>query len=123
MYQTLGIQNQYLAFANKLYIPRLERVKLENKITTKELSQIKEELIAISNMTAKERKNISREKRELTVFDDINGLSFDRNPKRNDDAYILVDTYPKIEFADDFMELEKKTVKYYVKNKGIIIDE
>lgn len=123
MYQTMAIQNQYLKFANKLYVPRLERVKWENKITTKKLSQIRDELIAISNMSSKERKNISREKREFTLFDDINGLWFDKVPSKDDDEYILVDTYPTIAFADDFMELEKKAIKYYVKNKKIIVDE
>lgn len=111
MYQSMIIQNKYLDFIHKLYVPRLDRIKWENKIAINDLEKIREELINISNMLCNERKNISCESKEPTFFDSTYGLNFDR-VYSNDEDYILQDSRP----------FEGGGIKYYVKNKKIIRD-
>ena len=112
MYQYLIIQNQYIDFLNKLYVPRLERVKWENKMSTYDLERIREELINISNMPGKLRKNISREVREYTIFDSLNGLEFEKISDEDDNSEVLLDSRP----------FDNGGIQYYVKRKKIIIE-
>lgn len=109
MTQGMVIEKNQLEFLNRLYTPRLERVKWENKIATNNRKKIQKELIAISNIPEKDRKNISREKKEYTVFDHIHGLVFDQ-VSDNDDEYRLVNSRP-------FKNSENEGIKYYVKCK------
>lgn len=118
MYQGMVIENNHLEFLSKLYTPRLERVKWEKKIVTNDSDRIQKELLAISNMPKKIRKNISRERKEYTFFDCIHGLAFDQ-VSNNDYEYILVDSRPFKIFGDS----EKEGIKYYVKSKKIVIDK
>lgn len=62
------------------------------KILTKDLEKIKEELISIFKMPKDKRKNISREKQKLThtIFESMNGLDFDYSPINEED--VLVDS-------------------------------
>lgn len=112
MMQRMIIQNRFQDLQHKLYIPRLERVKWENKISTNELKIIRDELLDISNMSIEERKNISREKKEYTIFDTMQGLDFDYIPD-NDEEDILVDSRP----------FENGGIKYYTKRKKLILDK
>lgn len=113
MMQRMIIQNKYQNLRHKLYIPRLERVKWENKISTKELEEIREELIFISNMSVGNRKNLSREeKKEYTIFDTMEGLDFDYIPD-NEDEDILIDSRP----------FENGGIKYYIKRKKLILEK
>ena len=118
MYQGLVLENSQLEFLSKLYTPRLERVKWENKIATNDSERIQRELLAISNMPREIRKNISRERKKYTTFDYIHGLAFDQTPN-NEEEYILVDSRPVKIFGDS----EKEGIKYYVKSKKIVIDK
>ena len=118
MVQGMEIENNHLEFLSKLYTPRLERVKWENKIATNDSDKIQKELLAISNMPREERKNISRERKEYTFFDYIHGLAFDL-VSNNDDEYVLVDSRPVKIFGDS----EREGIKYYVKSKKIVIDK
>lgn len=117
MFQTLVEKNKDCDFLHKLYVPRLERVLWEDKITTKELTRIREELIQIAKLDRKERKNISKEKKEETLFDTLNNLYFDSNPPKEEE-YVLVDSRP---FSFD-ME-DEKGIQYYIKNKKITVEE
>lgn len=118
MVQGMEIENNHLEFLSKLYTPRLERVKWENKIVTNDSNRIQKELLAISNMPRENRKNISRERKEYTFFDYIHGLAFDQ-VSNNDDEYVLVDSRPVKIFGDS----EREGIKYYVKSKKIVIDK
>lgn len=106
MMQRMIIQNEFQNLRHKLYVPRLERIKWENKISTKDLKRIREELLDISNMPIKERKNISREKKEYTIFESMQGLDFDYIAN-DDEEDILVDSRP----------FEGGGIKYYIKRK------
>lgn len=108
MMQRMVIQNKFQDLQHKLYVPRLDRVKWENKISTRDLEKIKKELLSISNMSIKERKNISREKKEYTIFDSMQGLDFDYVPD-DDEEDILIDSRP----------FETGGIKYYIKRKKI----
>lgn len=112
MMQRMIVQNKFQDLRHKLYVPRLERVKWENKISTKDLERIKEELLYISNMPIEDRKNISREKKEYTIFETMQGLDFDYIPN-DDDEDILVDSRP----------FEGGGIKYYIKRKKLILDK
>lgn len=113
MMQRMIIQNKYQDLQHKLYVPRLERVKWENKIYTKELEKIREELIFISNMSIENRKNISREeKREYTIFETMQGLDFDYIPN-NEDEGILIDSRP----------FEDGGIQYYILRKKLILEK
>ncbi len=106
MMQRMLIQNKFQDLQHELYVPRLERVKWENKISSKNLKNIRNELISISNMSVKECKNLSREKREYTVFDSFQGLDFDYSP--SEEEYILIDFHP----------FEENGMKYYAKRNN-----
>lgn len=110
MHQQMIIQNQLQDLLHKLYVPRLERVKWENKIYENDIMKIKEELIIISNMQVDKRKNIAREKKEYTLFDSLNGLDFDYTSNNNEDE-VLVNSNP---FSSDGID-------YYVKRKKLIL--
>lgn len=112
MMQRMIIQNKFQDLRHKLYVPRLERVKWENKISTKDLERIKEELLYISNMPIEDRKNISQEKKEYTIFETMQGLDIDYIPN-DDDEDILVDSRP----------FEGGGIKYYIKRKKLILDK
>lgn len=116
MFQATVEQNKNLDFYHTLYVSRLERVNWENKIETNNLKKIREELMQISSMSRKQRRDISRENHEETFFDLHNDLSFDKITLEEDE-YILVDTRP---FSFD-ME-EEKGMQYYKKNNRIILD-
>lgn len=118
MNQGMEIENNRLKFLSKLYTPRLERVRWENKIATNDSDRIQKELLMISNMPRENRKNVSRERKEYTFFDYIHGLAFDYTPN-NDDEYILVDSRPPKLFENS----ENEGIKYYVKSKKIVIDK
>ncbi|MBQ8193462.1 MAG: hypothetical protein IJZ46_05275 [Bacilli bacterium] len=110
MYQLMLQYNKYLELLNKLYVDRLERVKWQNKIDLNDTSKIKLELIRISKMIYKDRKNIAREFKEVTLQDQLDGLYFDRVVDREEEY--LVNSRP---FSGDGID-------YYVKKKNIIID-
>lgn len=112
MTQRMAIQNQFQEFQHKLYVPRLERVKWENKISIQGLEEIKKDLIVIYNMSRKQRQNIFREKRKYTVFDSLYGLDFDKTSV-DDEEYTLVDS----------RLFESGGIKYYVKRRRLILDE
>ncbi len=112
MMQRMIIQNKFQDLRHKLYVSRLERVKWENKISTKELEKIREELIFISNMSIENHKNISREKKKYTNFDSMQGLDFDYTPD-NDEEDILIDSRP----------FENGGIKYYIKRKKLILEK
>lgn len=112
MAQRMLIQNHYQDLRHKLSVSRPERVQLEGKLFTRNLEEIREELIQISNMTRKERKNMGRERREYTLFDSMNGLDFDQHSKKQEED-VLVDSSP---FDDG-------GIQYYVKVKRLILDD
>lgn len=112
MMQRMVIQNNFQDLQHKLYVPRLERIKWENKISTHDLEKIRNELLDISNLSIKERKNISREKKEYTIFDTMQGLDFDYVPD-NDEEDILIDSRP----------FENGGIKYYIKRKKLILEK
>lgn len=114
MFQSMVIQNDYLDLLHKLYVSRLERVKWENKISTKDFEKIKEELISISKMPIKQRKRISKELREFNLFDSLNELWFDKIPDKEEE-YVLVNSSPS--------PFDNSGIDYYVKSKKIIIDD
>ncbi len=113
MFQTMALQEEHLDFFHKIHVPRLERVKWEDKIATKSVEKIKEELVSIGAMTREMRKNIARIKETHTFFEEFNGLCFE--PKREEE-YIE-------RSADPFDFNSSSDKKYYVKNKKIIIEE
>lgn len=115
LFQTMASQNSYLDFFQKIYVPRLERVKWEEKIRTRELEKIKEGLLSIVSMSRKDRKDIARSKEEYTIFEEMNDLCFDHS--KEEEEYIERDANP---FSFDPTVPKRK---YYVKNKKIIIDE
>lgn len=113
MMQRMIIQNKYQDLQHKLYIPRSERVKWANKISTNELEKIREELIFISNMPIKKRKNLSQEeKKEYTIFDTMHGLAFDYIPD-NENEDILIESRP----------FEDGGIKYYIRRKKLILEK
>lgn len=58
MMQRMFIENNYQDLLRRLYVLCIERVKWENKISTKEFAEIRDALIEISKMSRVERKNI-----------------------------------------------------------------
>lgn len=113
MLNRMVIQNQYQELFHKLYVPRLERVKWEDKITKNDLERIREELIKIQEMSSKDRKNISREvQKKFNLFDDLYDLWFDKYPKQDDD---IIERYSR--------SFQSEEIKYYTLNKKIHIDE
>lgn len=112
MAKRLSIQNNYQDFLHKIYVPQLERVKWENKISINDLERIKEELISISTMSSSMRKKISVDEKESTFFDQLHGLDFDRNAYKDNDDVVLVNSGSL--FDDDGID-------YYVKSKKIIL--
>ena len=111
MAQRMLIQRNLQEFRNRLYVPRLDRVKWEEKIATKDLKSIKQELIAISKMNLEEKINISREKREYTFMDHIHGLDFGFSLYDKDDGVFLVNSDPNPFTADG--------INYYVERKKL----
>lgn len=112
MFQSILQYNKYLHLLNQLYVKRLERVKWENKIYTDDIKKIKIELIEISKMFYKERKNIAREIKELTLQDELDGLWFDKIPV-DDELFQLKNS--KL--------FENSGIDYYVKSKRIVLDK
>ncbi len=109
MMKRMLIQNKYQDLQHKLYVPRLERVKWENKISTKELEKIREELLFISNLSLENRKNISREeKKEYTIFETMYGLNFDYHFDDNEEE-VLIDSRPFEDGGNSVLYLKKKT--------------
>lgn len=82
--QRMFIQNEYQEFFHKLYVPRLERVLWQDKISSYDLEQIKCELQKIASMPRSERKLIAREpiKKEYTVCEIASNLCFDKKMMR-----------------------------------------
>lgn len=124
MTQRMAIQNQYQEFFHTLYVPRLERVKWQDKISSYDLEQIKDELETIAKMSRKERKELAREpKKEYNLFDSLNGLWFDKTPtlEDEDDCY-LVNSNPNP--FDPYDEKgRKKGIDYYVLKRKIHFEE
>ena len=113
MLNRMVIQNQYQELFHKLYVPRLERVKWEDKITKNDLERIREELIKIQEMSSKDRKNISRYvQKEFNMFDDLFDLWFDKYPMKEDEV-----------IERDSKPFQSGGIKYYTLNKKIHIDE
>ena len=113
MMQRMLIQNKYQDLQHKLYVPRLERVKWENKISTKDLEKIREELLFISNLSLENRKNISREtKKEYTIFENMYGLNFDYHLDDNEEE-VLIDSRP----------FEDGGIQYYIRRKKLILEK
>lgn len=119
MMQKMVIQNQYQEFFHKIYVPRLERVSWQDKISSYNLEQIKRELQSIASMSRQERKQLAREpKKEFNLFDSFNELWFDEMPKQEeDDECYLVNSNPNP------FGLEKKGIDYYVLKRKIYIEE
>lgn len=111
MFQSILIYHKYLDLLNELYVKRIDRIKWENKIITNDLERIKEELIAMSKMFYKERRQIGREIKEFTMQDDFDGLWFDKVPL--DEEEYKINSRP---FQDGGID-------YYVKRKKIILDK
>ena len=111
MYQSVMFYNKYLDLLNKLHVSRIERVNWENKISLNDLERIRKELIIISKMSYKEKRKISKEVKEVTLKDQLDGLDFD-GILTNEEDYI-VNSRP---FQDGGID-------YYVKSKKILLDE
>lgn len=123
MTQRMIIQREYQKFFHKLYVPRLERVKWQDKISSHNLEQIKCELQKVASMSRSERKQLAREpKKEYNLFDSINGLWFDRipNPEDEDDCYLENSNPDPFDLYDDG---KKKGIDYYVLKRKIYIEE
>lgn len=110
MYQSVMFYNKYLDLLDELYVNRIERVNWENKISLNDLEKIKKELIMVSKMFYKERRKISKEVKEVTLKDQLDGLCFDGISADEEDY--IVNSRP---FQDGGID-------YYVKNKKIILD-
>lgn len=124
MTQRMAIQIQYQEFFHKLYVPRLERVRWQDKISSYDLEQIKCELQKIASMSRSERKQLAREpKKEYNLFDSINGLWFDKipNPENEDDCYLVNSNPNPFDLYND--DGEKKGIDYYVLKRKIYIEE
>jgi hypothetical protein len=109
MGQRMFIQNEYQELRHRLYISRLERVKWEEKFSLNDLKKIRKELEDISNMSIEQRRDISREKQEQTLFDSLNGLEFDK--PESDEEYVLVNS----------RLFDNDGIDYYVKQHKIIL--
>jgi hypothetical protein len=109
MGQRMFIQNEYQELRHRLYVSRLERVKWEEKFSLNDLKKIRKELEGISNMSIEQRRNISREKQEHTLFDSLNGLEFDK--PESDEEYVLVNS----------RLFDNDGIDYYVKQHKIIL--
>ena len=112
MFQSMLIYNKYLDLLNKLYVKRLDRVEWEEKIKNNDIDFIKNELIRISNMSCKDRKNIAREIKKYNLADSLDDLWFDKVDDDIEDVH-MVNSRP---FQDGGID-------YYVKSKKIIIDK
>lgn len=112
MFQSVLIYHKYLDLLNELYVRRIDRVKWENKILTNDIEKIKEELIAMSKMFYKERRQIGREIKEFNLKDELDGLWFDKVPLDDEEEY-KINSRP---FQDGGID-------YYVKRKKIILDK
>lgn len=124
MTQRMFIQREYQKFFHKLYVPRLERVRWQDKISSYDLEQIKVELENIAQMSRKERKQLAREfKKEYNLFDSLNELWFDKipNPNDEDDCYLENSNPNPFDLYDD--EGKKKGIDYYVLKRKIYIEE
>lgn len=124
MTQRMFIQREYQKFFHKLYVPRLERVRWQDKISSYDLEQIKVELENIAQMSRKERKQLAREpKKEYNLFDSLNELWFDKipNPNDEDDCYLANSNPNPFDLYDD--EGKKKGIDYYVLKRKIYIEE
>lgn len=124
MTQRMVIQMHYQEFFHKLYIPRLERVRWQDKISSYDLEQIKGELENIAQMSRKERKQISREpKKEYNLFDSLNELWFDKipNSEDEDDCYLVNSNPDPFDLYND--DGKKKGIDYYVLKRKIYIEE
>lgn len=110
MHQSVMFYNKYLDLLNELYVSRIERVNWENKISLNDLEKIRKELIIISKMFYKERRKISKEVKEVTLKDQLDGLCFDG---------ILTDEEDYIVNSRPFQD---GGIDYYIKRKKIILD-
>lgn len=111
MYQYMITYKKYLNLLDKLYIRRLDRISWESKIKTDDLNKVRDELLTISNMSYKDRKNIAREIKEYNLKDSLDDLWFDKIPEQEEDLHIT-NSSP---FTDSGID-------YYVKKKKIILD-
>lgn len=124
MTQRMAIQIQYQEFFHTLYVPRLERVKWQDKISSYDLEQIKDELETIAQMSRKERRKLAREpKKEYNLFDSLNELWFDKipNPDDEDDCYLENSNPDPFDPYDD--KGKKKGIDYYVLKRKIHLEE
>lgn len=112
MFQSIIIHNKYLDLLNELYVKRLDRVKWQDKFNINDIERIKKELIQISSMLYRDRKNISREIKEFTLEDQLDDLWFDKIKEKEEDEY-LVNSRP----------FESGGIDYYVKSKKLILEE
>lgn len=112
MFQSIIIHNKYLDLLNELYIKRLDRVKWQDKFNTNDIERIKKELIQISEMSYRDRKNISREIKEFTLEDQLDDLWFDKIKEKKEDEY-LVNSRP----------FESGGIDFYVKSKKLTLEE
>lgn len=111
----LHAQNKHYQLRHELYVPRLERVKFEENIRNQSIEEIQQKLIEFYQLDYQIRKNYLREpKKEMTLFDDIHDLFFDRITRPEDDEpYYIVNSRP----------FDLGGIDYYVKSKKIILDK
>ena len=120
----MAIQNQYQKFFHTLYVPRLQRVRWQDKISSYDLEQIRSELKIIAQMSRKKRKELARKpKKEYNLFDSLNELWFDKisNPEDEDDCYLVNSNTDPFAMFDD--KGVKKGIDYYVLKRKIYIEE
>lgn len=111
MHQGVYIQKDHLDYYNKIYVPKIERIKWLDKINTNDLINIKNELLKIDSLLPEARRNISKEIRESNMFDEAYNLNY--NIEKTDDNYCLESSKP-IPFDD-----VGSGINYYVKSKKI----
>lgn len=124
MTQRMAIQMQYQKFFHTLYVPRLERVRWQDKISSYDLEQIKNELEIIAQLSRKERRKLAREpKKEYNLFDSLNELWFDKipNPEDEEDCYLVNSNPDPFEPYDE--KGKKKGIDYYILKRKIHLEE
>lgn len=111
----LNVQNMNYQLRHELYVPRLERIKLEGSIKNQSIEEIQQKLIEFYQLDYQTRKNYLREpKKEITLFDEVHNLFFDiiTNPE-DDEPYYIINSRP----------FDSGGIDYYVKSKKIILDK
>ncbi|MDD3453171.1 MAG: hypothetical protein PHN42_02710 [Bacilli bacterium] len=106
MHQNLFNYQRLLSFYQKLYVPKLKRIKFLDKINIDDIEKIKKELIMIEAMSFEEKKQILREKKEHTLFDSLNNLNY---VEEKEEEFDLINSKP----------FESGGIDYYVKSKKI----